>query len=437
MKKYYCVSLIGLPILFISIIYPNSLLWTKFIIPETKRIEKIVVNNNDDILTISYWHDPNIIFGGWTNKLHLKEVGKSIFQQIYDHPYLSCVISNTNYIYITAARRIYKSIDKGQNWETIVDTLPVSFVHTIGISPNGKIFIGANSTNYCSKDNGKSWTKLDLENQVQEYLFINDDVILAGVISGYFPNPPSFIYRSSDGGETWEEVLTLERTYSWSFVQGKDGNIFAASSQYDTLNSGGIYLSVDNGINWKQVNNGLPSLKVKKIAIDSKGTIFNTIENAGIYYSTNNGNNWEKIDVGLIDSTINSIFIDSKDNLYIGTKTDNDTASIYLGSTITSIQKKEIVNPIEFILSQNYPNPFNPTTRINYTIPINVNSEQTKVRLIIYNILGEKVKTLVDNLQSVGSYHIEFHASDFPTGVYFYKLQAGEFTQTKKMLLVK
>jgi hypothetical protein len=83
-------------------------------------------------------------------------------------------------------------------------------------------------------------------------------------------------------------------------------------------------------------------------------------------------------------------------------------------------------------LEQNYPNPFNPNTNIEYTIP-----SQSFVQLIIYDVLGNEVATLVDEEKSTGSYTVNFNASSIPSGVYFYSLTAGEFTQTKKMILMK
>ena len=83
-------------------------------------------------------------------------------------------------------------------------------------------------------------------------------------------------------------------------------------------------------------------------------------------------------------------------------------------------------------LSQNYPNPFNPTTNIQYTI-----MKAGHVTLTIYDILGRKVATLVDQNQNAGNHNISFNASRFASGVYFYQIQAGDFRNVKKMILLK
>jgi hypothetical protein len=88
--------------------------------------------------------------------------------------------------------------------------------------------------------------------------------------------------------------------------------------------------------------------------------------------------------------------------------------------------------PYEFLLYQNYPNPFNPTTKITWQSP--VGSMQT---LKIYDVLGNEVATLVNEEKSAGYYEVAFDGSSLPSGIYFYRLTAGEFVQTKKMMLMK
>ncbi len=104
--------------------------------------------------------------------------------------------------------------------------------------------------------------------------------------------------------------------------------------------------------------------------------------------------------------------------------------------------KKKLLQLDKFILAQNYPNPFNPTTTIKYTIPFNINKQKFKfkpynVTLIVYDILGRKVATLVDKQQKPGNYNVDFNGNKLSSGVYFYKLSVGKFTSVKKMLLTE
>jgi hypothetical protein len=87
---------------------------------------------------------------------------------------------------------------------------------------------------------------------------------------------------------------------------------------------------------------------------------------------------------------------------------------------------------LDFVLEQNYPNPFNPVTTIKYSIP-----EVSKVSLALFNLLGEEVATLVNEGKSAGNYIVEFNAVNLPSGIYFYRLQAGDYIETKKMMLMK
>lgn len=90
--------------------------------------------------------------------------------------------------------------------------------------------------------------------------------------------------------------------------------------------------------------------------------------------------------------------------------------------------------PKDFSLEQNYPNPFNPATKIRFAIP---SGENVKVRLTIFDILGEEIEVLVNEEKSSGYYEVNFNSKNYPSGTYIYELQAGEFTARRKMVLIK
>jgi photosystem II stability/assembly factor-like uncharacterized protein len=98
----------------------------------------------------------------------------------------------------------------------------------------------------------------------------------------------------------------------------------------------------------------------------------------------------------------------------------------------SDIIEVEVGMPTEFSLEQNYPNPFNPTTTIKYQIP-----ELSFVTIKVYDVLGNDIATLFNEEKSFGSYEVEFYATTLPSGIYFYRLQAGSFVETKKMVLMK
>ncbi len=133
--------------------------------------------------------------------------------------------------------------------------------------------------------------------------------------------------------------------------------------------------------------------------------------------------------------TCSNLTMDSQGNLYV--------SSLYTGTTfkITTTPTGVISQPQQLVrtysLEQNYPNPFNPTTTIRYNIP-NVGTQlAVPVLLKVYNILGEEMATLVDEMQEPGNKTVQFNAINLPSGMYSYRMQAGNYSTVKKMFLVK
>ncbi len=112
--------------------------------------------------------------------------------------------------------------------------------------------------------------------------------------------------------------------------------------------------------------------------------------------------------------------------------------NILYGDTNTVIGIQTISNeiPNSFSLSQNYPNPFNPSTKIKFSIP-SVETTRRVVSIKVYDALGREVSTLVNQQLTPGTYEVEWDASNYPSGLYFYKLTSGDFTETKRMILIK
>ena len=103
----------------------------------------------------------------------------------------------------------------------------------------------------------------------------------------------------------------------------------------------------------------------------------------------------------------------------------------------SDIVEVSFIIPEKFALEQNYPNPFNPATKIKYTIPAVGTSFMKFITLKVYDVLGNEVATFVEESKPAGTYEIEFNATNLVSGVYFYRLFAGDFTETKKMLMTK
>ncbi len=179
-----------------------------------------------------------------------------------------------------------------------------------------------------------------------------------------------------------------------------------------------------------------------------------------LHISSDGGNNWTQLWEAQNDGQgwkwreiqIDLSAYQNRQNLYLAWQyvgNDGDIVAIdnvkIVGyEYVDDVEDETVITKYE--LKQNYPNPFNPTTTIKYSIPsvlaegeknLPNSHNDVRVQLIIYNILGEKIATLVDEKQTSGNYAVQFNASGLPSGVYFYTLRAGTFVQTKKMILLK
>ncbi len=189
----------------------------------------------------------------------------------------------------------------------------------------------------------------------------------------------------------------------------------------------GVFLSTNNGTNWIAMSNGLMSNPV--VALTGSGTnLFAGTLNGGVFLSTNNGTSWTPINTGLAKTVIYILTV-SGTNLFAGTEIGVWKRPL---SEITSVEKLSTDLPTNFRLGQNYPNPFNPSTTISFIIP-----SKSYVLLKIYDLLGREIAIITSEELSAGTYTRQWNASNMPSGFYFYRLQAGSFTEIKKLVLLK
>ncbi|MBK8553805.1 MAG: T9SS type A sorting domain-containing protein [Ignavibacteria bacterium] len=114
-----------------------------------------------------------------------------------------------------------------------------------------------------------------------------------------------------------------------------------------------------------------------------------------------------------------------------------DFLTIKYSQLIVGINNISNEIPVRYSLYQNYPNPFNPVTKIKFDVPSDVRGQTSDVKLTVFDVLGKEVMTLVNEALAPGSYETEFEGSGFASGIYFYKLEAGSFVETKRMILIK
>ena len=231
------------------------------------------------------------------------------------------------------------------------------------------------------------------------------------------------IFVSTDGGAFWTQrgVYSPLIFYSVKTIRIDDeGRIFAGTD------TSGAYYSDDLGVNW----NAIPSIRGKSVAsflVKYPSMYFAATSDSGAFVSTDRGSNWHSENSGLTDFSILSLNVDNQGDLYAGTS----QGLFKSAGTVTRIVDKNEV-PSSFSLLQNYPNPFNPTTIISYQLSVN-----SVATLKVYDVLGRLVKTLIDDRQTAGTHSVTFNASGLSSGVYFYKLVAGNYVRTRKMLFMK
>ncbi len=189
-----------------------------------------------------------------------------------------------------------------------------------------------------------------------------------------------------------------------------------------------VYVSSDLGNNWLPINNGLPSSKNVTSLFFNGDTIYASLKPGGIYRATIQNQTWFPYNDGLTNLNVNYVY-GSNNYLYSGATYGGffrRQANIFNSIEYNS----EVIK--EFMLYQNYPNPFNPITNVKFSI---LNSGDVKI--VVYDVMGREVQTLVNERLQPGTYEAMFDGSMLNSGVYFYKMLTDGFAETKKMILIK
>ena len=261
-----------------------------------------------------------------------------------------------------------------------------------------------------------------LTNLFVNILIVSNSNLFAGTSGGG-------VFLSTNNGTSWTGKSTgIPAGFGYIDAMTSIGaNIFAVA--YNK----GVYLSTNNGTKWTAASTGLPQDGVAfygiKALVSSGNNLFAGTNGGGVYLTTNNGTSWTNVNQGLTPVRINALVI--KDG-YLFAVADSSVWRRPLSEMITGINDKSNDLPIKFSLEQNYPNPFNPGTTIKYALP-----KPAHVTLTIYNSLGQEAAKLLSKDMSAGVYTTEWNASRFASGVYYYRIVAGDFVQTKKLILLK
>jgi ribosomal protein S11 len=392
-------------------------------------VNALAYSGNDIFAGSGYPTGPNGVYKSTDN-------GTSWIQTSLNNREVTSFAVNGNNIFAgTSGQGVYLSTDNGTTWTQT--SFPL--IQLGPLATNGNyIFAGNNqSTNpqgvYLSTNNGTNWIQTSLNNRCVWSLAVNGNYVFAG--TAY---PANGVYKSTDNGTTWTQT-SLNNRYVWSLAVNGN-NIFAG-----TNSTGGVYKSTDNGTSWSPT----ATFQDANSLVVSGNNVFTGTQSDGVFISTNNGTSWTQRNEGLPANIIMRSLCILNNYIFAGTF----NLSVYrrpLGE-LTGIQPISNEVPNQFSLSQNYPNPFNPKTIIRFAISSNVKSQTSNVKLILFDVLGREVATLVNEELKPGTYEVDWDGTNFPSGVYYYKLvvntphpdksghpsQEGIYTETKKMVLLR
>lgn len=359
---------------------------------------------------------------------------------------------NSNIIYVMDyLGNPWKSINGGISWDTLLpEGAPwpeEAWIKKIYFSPHNHnvLFcivregsVSSIDRLYRTTNNGTTWENLGaflVSSHGNELSFAFDPVdSMKLYVSGYDNYLYSAFFASSNFGDTWS-VLSSNVSTEWILVDWNNNNriyLFAYPMR-----------SEDGGNNWTYITNGMPAIsRIASLIDPNDSSILYASTNLGIYRTINFGELWvlmegsETIDLSFSGYNPEHLFIDKTTRkLYVGTK-----QGLYKYDLLVSVEDEKENIPTDFVLYQNYPNPFNPTTTIRYSIPTVGTSRDLSlqhVQLIVYDILGNEVATLINKAQSPGDYEVDFDASNLVSGIYVYQIFVDDFTTSKKMILLK
>jgi photosystem II stability/assembly factor-like uncharacterized protein len=371
----------------------------------------------------------------------------------------------TRYIGLPDSGRIIRTTNGGQNWITILSASGTYFEGLHFIDMNTGTVVGEAPFKRTT-NGGTSWF-----NQNNPYLpcawkvhFINSSTGMA-VGCANQSNNGGVIY-TSDGGTTWFDrsvghdyahwgvqlldpitavvvglfaiLKTTNAGLSWIWIEyptGCYGVSFLNSNQgiacgcYGGANYRAIKKTTNAGNNWTTIYNipwYRPHRDIQYIDNDNMVAVGDT---GSIHRSTNGGVNWFQQASGTTVDLKGVWFINPNTGWAVG---NNGVILKTTTGGFTAVRPISNEIPAEFKLYQNYPNPFNSKTVFSFQLPVFSHAE-----LSIYDVLGREVKILVNQELRPGTYEVEFDGSNYPSGVYYYRLIAGDYTETRKFVLMK
>lgn len=340
--------------------------------------------------------------------------------------------------------KVWKTTNGGVNWTTILTTGGTSgFINGIVFSRTmpsfgiiesdppsgpGQPYWIARTTN-----GGNNWVITSAPGITDSYSIFNTVVVIDNLFYGFGVDQGSKVYLTSDGGTNWN-VRSLgiagTATYGFAFSSDKTIGIGASESSLPMISR-----TTNGGLNWLQINSGggVTDICRMKWVYNTNVCFLTGTTGAGgsVKKSTDNGISWVTQTTSGVEGLINIDLYYSSGTVYVYAIAQNGSI-IKLQEAVTGIDPINNQVPTQYRLEQNFPNPFNPSTKFRFSL-----GKSAITKLIVFDALGREVSMLVSEYLLKGIYEIEWDASNFPSGVYFYKLYADDYSETKKMVLMK
>jgi photosystem II stability/assembly factor-like uncharacterized protein len=328
---------------------------------------------------------------------------------------------------------IYKTTNGGNSWlrNVISQNAGDLGLQAYFLDPNnGWVSIANLNTNlisiYKTTNGGNNWN-LIFNGSFRIFSFIDVNNAWAINIS-QSPSPPFQILRTTDGGANWAIQFSDTTQGSFNAINFIDNN-----NGWVVGTRGKILCTSNGGVNWIPITtaevDSLSDLRTIFLLNPNTGWIGVTRDNtnAQILFTNTGGVSWTTYNILFGSSNLSNIFFW---DLNHGWFTMPNGQIGYFDGTMRVEEEDNI--PMELCLFPNYPNPFNPTTKIEYQL-----AELSFVTLKVFDVLGKEVATLVNEEKPAGMYEVEFTIEGLPSGIYFYQLQASNFVETKKMVLMR
>ncbi len=314
-------------------------------------------------------------------------------------------------MFASSSTGLLTSTNNGATWTASSPGFTPQAFYTFG----SKLFAGENGGIRMSTDDGATWNQSN--SGLTGYLSTNcfgsrGDKLFAGLYSSGF-------FVSADSGATWTAQNTGIGSWRIRSIVTLGTKVFVATDDH------GVYTTSDDGANWTAKNSGLSSQSILSLA-ESNGALF-AATNDGVAVSQDSGETWRAITPSTF---IANVVVVKGTDLFCGTLS-NGVWKTPISEVITSVVQVDDV-PARFRLEQNYPNPFNPTTNFEFRI-----ANFGLVTIKVFDVLGREVTTIVNQELHPGTYSVSWDAVDKPSGMYYYRIQAWNFTETKRMILLK